>query len=109
MVLLRLHRPMAGIMAGRMAGSMAGSEERHSRVKKEFDLELLADLEDRPESEIQQEILRTIRALDGIAGATRLYSVAGPKTVRTIQRSAMRSLQPMSQGEFVLIGEESPQ
>lgn len=100
---------LAGSIAASRAGRLAGSEERHPRVKKEFDLELLADLEDLPESEIQQEILRTIRALDDIAGATRLYAMAGPKTVRTIQRSAMRSLQPMSQGEFVLIGEESPQ
>lgn len=84
-------------------------EEAPKLSKKRISLEALADIEKKPESEIEQAVIRTFMALETMARTTRLYSVAGPRMVRTIQRRAVRSIQPLASGEFLLIGEDATQ
>ena len=84
-------------------------EEAPKLSKKRISLEALADIEKKPESELEQAVIRTFMALETMARTTRLYSVAGPRMVRTIQRRAVRSIQPLASGEFLLIGEDAAQ
>lgn len=78
-------------------------------MKKGIDLEALAAMGERPANEIEQDVLRTLRSLDAVAKATRLYSVSGLHTARMIQKRAMRSIQNLTFDEFIIVEDEGEQ